>query len=179
MRFPIVLTILLTISLQSLAEDGGRRNERHFGRHSYLKVFDARGQLIGRLGNNASQEGVFLRVDGALVFAPVRHKQLSSDQWSASQFEWRDAGVASMTTDCVSIPGSSTAASPRPVLLIRQGPEVTMFIAGTNDSGGVSGNDSYWRRGCAPGSSLQADEWAPQASYSLTEHYPEPLSIRY
>jgi len=26
---------------------------------------------------------------------------------------------------------------------------------------------------------LRNNEWAPQTSYSLTEHYPEPLSIRY
>jgi hypothetical protein len=179
MRFLIVLAVLLSITFDSLAEDGELRNQRHFGHYKNLKVFDARGGLIGRLADNASQGGVFLRVNGALVFAPVQHKQLSSDQWSASQFEWRDSGVPYLATDCVSIPGSVSPASPRPVVVVRQGPEVTMFIAGTDDSGGLSGNASYWRRGCAPGSSLRVDEWAPQASYSLTEHYPEPLSIRY
>lgn len=34
---------------------------------------------------------------------------------------------------------------------------MTAFIAGTDDSGGGSGGESYWRRGCAPGSALRTD----------------------
>jgi len=80
MRVVIVSALLASVALHCNAEDSDQGVDRYAKHERALKVFDARGTLVGRLANEAAQEGVFLRVDGVLISAPVQRRTLSASQ---------------------------------------------------------------------------------------------------
>jgi hypothetical protein len=151
-----------------------------------LMVFDAQGQPVGRLdtislSQGAAQEGVFLHLGAATVFMPVRHKRVGANEYSMSQFEWNDsASNHYASADCSGSPLVPVNSSPRPVALIRNGADVTAYIAGSGYSGVVSNSSRSTSAGaCETFTSSSPSFWSPQATFSLSQHFPEPLSIHY
>jgi len=119
------------------------------------------------------------------VFAPI-HRAVGADgQVSASRYVWGTTYHYNVypTADCSGAPwivGDPSGAL-RPSLVVRQESDVTLYIAPDTWStrfrpastqslsfpcevfGGVFG---FTREG-----------WMPESSFSLTQHYPEPLTV--
>lgn len=148
-----------------------------------LKVVDAQGKVVGRLATLAETEGVWLKIGHAVAFLPIAHRRIAVNTWSASEFEWSASTYTAFPTgDCSGPPLVLYTRAGRPVTLLRQGAEVTAFIAGDVRSGAAnigSMQSSYSTTTCAKTGGSGYDYWIPQGTFSLTQHYPEPLSVRY
>ncbi|MGF6936514.1 hypothetical protein OKW41_005676 [Paraburkholderia sp. UCT70] len=132
-----------------------------------LKLYDARGRLIGPLVSSEFHTGVTLWLNGAVVFAGItRVASFNPVSASASQFQW----FASQTCpdpSCSNPPIVSCypeLCPVRPSIAVRQGDDVTLFIA----------PDTYSNAQTGAGEPA----WTPEFGYDLTQHYPEPLSVR-
>jgi hypothetical protein len=140
-------------------------HERHAER--VATVFDANGAYVGTVDSFDAVFGVDMTINGAVVF--VKIQRLSDDNFanaSASRFRW-------MATDCTTGPDCSNAlpvscggalCPARPSMAIRRGSAVTLYIASPSNS--TAGNPFN-------------PEWAAEATYDLTLHHPEPLTVRY
>jgi hypothetical protein len=148
-----------------------------------LKVVDAQGKIVGRLSTLAETEGVYMKIGDAVAFMPIAHRRITVNTWSASQFEWSASTYTAFPTgDCSGAPLVLYTRAGRPVTLLRQGGEVTAYIAGDVRSGASnigSIQSSYSTTTCLKTGGSGSGYWLPQSTYSLTQHYPEPLSIRY
>ncbi|ALE59085.1 hypothetical protein R8871_06523 [Paraburkholderia graminis C4D1M] len=160
--------------------DGRESGER--GGQRILKVFDGQGKVVGPL---VSYEplGTVLNVNGAMIFAPIERVSINNgSQYSASQFEWAGNFSAYLTPDCSGSPLITPSVAPtsqlRPAQIVRQGVDATVYIAGDTYSARTPFMSFRSNGGCVS-SSEPLDSWVAESSYSLTQHYPEPLTIHY
>jgi hypothetical protein len=189
MRRLLLLMVGLFMSAMSLhadADDARERQRRDNQR--VLKVFDANGKLVGRLASDHSGDGVYLDVDGAIVFAAVTWLRIDVNDTDSSRFQWKTFGPFQYsTTDCSGSPIISPWSGPRPSIAMRNGAEVTLLIAGDTVSSPaqvVAVSDGTTCKpppviGHMPPSTAPVPAFTAETSYPLTAHYPEPLTIGY
>lgn len=75
-------------------------------------------------------------------------------------------------------PGSASSSELRPAQLVRQGSDVTAYIAGDTSSAQTTFK-SYRSNGACVVGTETLEAWIAETSYPLTQHYPEPLTIHY
>ncbi|WP_156923670.1 hypothetical protein [Burkholderia sp. WSM2232] len=179
MRCVVVLFVMLINAVSAVADDwqDRLRSDRHVP-----KVFDARGKFVGPLEGSSSGDGVYLDVNGAVVFAAIT-RQTNGAQASATQWQWASSAfIPYASTDCSGPPLIAYYYAVQPAIAVRQGADVELYVS----SGGYSTivHASSARQNptlsqCSPYSyDIPAFIVNPNA-YSLTQHYPEPLTIRY
>ncbi|MCE4574068.1 hypothetical protein [Caballeronia sp. CLC5] len=183
----IVLSLFVgALSPHAHADDGHER--RRHDDHRALKVFDANGTLIGRLASYRGADGVYLDIDGAIVFAAVTWLRIDVNQSDSSKFQWSTFGPFNYsTTDCSGSPIIAPGSGPRPSLAMRKGADVTLLIAGDTVSSGaviVAVSDGVNCTpppiiGHVPPSTAPVPAFSAETNYPLTAHYPEPLTIGY
>jgi FtsP/CotA-like multicopper oxidase with cupredoxin domain len=149
-------------------------------------VVDAQGKTVGPLKSFSDTNGVYLAIDGEPVFVSLSHKLTGPQQYSASEFVWTTAqSVGYASTDCGGGPLVPYSGSPTPAIAVREGADVTVYVAVSGYSGNVhvlslKQTDSSGVTSC---SATPFDEgalyWAVRSTYPLTQHYPEPLHIVY
>ncbi|SAK93554.1 hypothetical protein AWB79_06966 [Caballeronia hypogeia] len=148
-------------------------------------VYDAQGKPVGALRSYMGQNGVFLRIDGSPVFVQVGHKRVLATTYSASQFEWTGyVDVPYSSADCSAGVLVVDTGSPTPAIAVRDGVDVTLYIAGNAPSMEVTVDsfrltDLAGATLCESLSVPSTGIWTPRRSYSLTQHYPEPLRVGY
>lgn len=74
-RVAIVILTIFSLLVNALGADAGDDHDwRPHDVHHVLKVFDARGGVVGRLASYHGSDGVYLSINGAIVFAAItRH----------------------------------------------------------------------------------------------------------
>lgn len=151
------------------------------GQTTVLKVFDAQGKPVGPVESYERTQGVYMRFGRTPVFMPLRHKKISATQFSESQFEWADdTGATFPSANCSGAPLIMMGSSPRPVDLVRTGADVTAYIAGPGYGSPLTANSYISYDGsCVTATRSVPSYWTPETTYSLTQHYPEPLTVRY
>jgi hypothetical protein len=198
MRASLIAAALACSATVSYAGGGGGSPERRDDDHRNTpNVYDAQGALVGPLASASGVSGVFLSVNGALTFAPIIHSardyslgRLSAPR-SASQYQWSDsASVPYASGDCsgtplIPQPGNTQDTSVgRPSLVVRIGADATLYVASdAYSSANVTGSflttgvpSSCFRE--SPGN-FTSPAWPAESAYPITQHYPEPLSVRF
>ncbi|SAL83914.1 hypothetical protein AWB67_06538 [Caballeronia terrestris] len=152
-----------------------------------LLVFDSQGKFVGPLEDYGGP-GVYLTVSGAIAFVPIERVIVSGDGgpqtvYSATDFRWSGTNAADYTSsDCSGTPVITLTTGVRPSVTIRQGTDVTLYVAPATNSGpiliGSIRSGPNFR--CVP-SGVPSTEygWPTESTYSLTGAQPEPLTIRY
>jgi hypothetical protein len=151
------------------------------------RLIDARGHVVGPLKNFGGAEGVFLDIDGAPVFVPVEHRLVSSLAYSSTEFEWLNKiTVYYSSTDCAGeVLIVDPAVSPRPAVVVRNGTDVTLYVAGNGASSdaqihSAKTQDTSSATTCdSPIANFDSPAWTAPTTFSLTEHYPEPLRVAF
>ncbi|WP_244851079.1 hypothetical protein [Caballeronia sp. SL2Y3] len=179
--FVLIVTILATGA--SYADDfAPEQLGRHTEHRQRLKVFDARGAVVGLLAANGGDDGVYLRINGAVAFAPVRHWTNGGTfkPYLPSRFQWSESGAVFFeSTDCTGSPAIGALISGiRPSVVVRTNVEAVLYVAGDTNASPVEvrsiSMDSLCSRAAGARPLLRAE-----ATFSLTQHYPEPLIIGY
>jgi hypothetical protein len=183
MRSPTLLALLLlsaTAAHAQVAADSSTATASA-GQTRVLKVFDAQGKPVGPVESYERAQGVYMNFGRAAVFMPLRHKKVSATQYSESQFEWAEDSAPSFpSADCSGAPFIMMGSSPRPVALVRTGVDVTAYIAGPGFGSPLTANSTITYDGsCMTGAHSVPSYWTPQTTFSLTQHYPEPLTVHY
>jgi hypothetical protein len=150
-------------------------------------VYDAQGKAIGPLEVYSGVNGVYLAIDGEPVFVEVDHKRVGPLQYSDSQYEWVGyTFVPYPSHDCTGSVAVADAGSPTPAMPVREGADVTIYIAGKEESGDVqvwSFKQTDPSTGVTTCMVNPIDEgtnyWPINHTYPLTQHYPEPLRVAY
>ncbi|MGF6546467.1 hypothetical protein [Paraburkholderia youngii] len=177
--FALGLTTL-SYGFDGSGSDGRERGER--GGQPTLKVFDSQGKVVGPLVSY-DPLGTVLNVNGVVIFAPIQRVSVNNgSQHSASQFQWAGGISGYPTSDCsgspLITPSPAATSQVRPSQIARQGSDATVYIAGDTNSVPTTLMSFLISGRCSPGpETLEA--WSPESSYSLTQHYPEPLTIHY
>ncbi|MGF6935505.1 hypothetical protein OKW41_004667 [Paraburkholderia sp. UCT70] len=183
----VLVAALLALSMATLSYgfdgsgSGGRESGERGGQRT-PKVFDSQGKVVGPL---ISYEplGTVLLVNGAVIFAPIQRVSISNgSQHSASQFQWAGDFSAYPTSDCsgspLITPTAAATSQVRPSQIVRQGVDATVYIAGDTYSVQTTFMSFLISGRCSPGQET-LEAWSPESSYSLTQYYPEPLTIHY
>ncbi|RFU49030.1 hypothetical protein [Paraburkholderia sp. DHOC27] len=196
MRHPHV-AVLLAVCLSSLAYggDGTATSNGQAGNRDdedVLKVFDGQGRYVGPLVSaNDSQVVTIIVANGAVIAVPLsRIYNATTNQYSAEQYEWGDILSTSgqyPTPTCGGPPFIDADSPGRPSTTLRVGADATVYIAPDTESSTVTINSMGLPGQCETlGSNpsvppvLTFEGWAaPESTYSLTQHYPEPLSVHY
>lgn len=149
-------------------------------------VFDAQGKFVGLLEDEGGP-GVYMTISGAIAFVPMERVPVSGDGgpltvYSASEFRWSGTNAADFTsTDCNGTPIITLTTGIRPSVAIRQGTDVTLYVAAATNSGPMrvgstrSGPNFTCVSFAAPNTEYG---WPTETAYSLTGAHPEPLTIR-
>jgi hypothetical protein len=189
MRRLLILAISLFVSAMSLYAnaDDGHDWRRHDDQH-VLKVFDAQGRLVGRLASYGGHDGVYLDIDGALVFAALTWVFSPPNATSSSTYQWSTYGPFNYpTANCSGSPIITPGSGPRPSIAMRSGSDVTLLIAGDTVSSPMKVVAVFDGTNCAPPpvighmppSTAPVAGFSAQTSYPLSAHRPEPLTIGY
>ncbi|MGA9916056.1 hypothetical protein [Paraburkholderia sp.] len=157
-----------------------------------LKVFDGKGKIVGPLTSSGSTDGVVLTVSGIATFVAIsRPANATTGQYPASQYVWTDIGGQYPTTDCSgpTVISGLPAAPPeilRPSIVLRQGASATLFIAPdaptttvTIQSASSDGACQTYGTNPSVPPVFTENAWRVEKTYSLTQNYPEPLTIHY
>ena len=182
MRGLMIMALLLSSSMTSFADEPGGRHQRHV-----LHVFDANGKAVGVFKYAGGSAGVFVTVNGAQVFVPVIRRQVSGTGnqtvYSATEFTWGWYFMNQFySADCSGSPLISDLTGPRPSFTLREGSNVTVYVAPATNSQFLSvssyilGTNGRCQRYTTP---LTAAGWPVESSYVITQYHPEPLSIHY
>jgi hypothetical protein len=172
----------------SRCECGQRPRGRRHDDHRVLKVFDAQGRLVGRLASYHGYDGVYLTINGAIVFAAVTWLLVDPHHIDSSRFQWWTFGPFNYSTaDCSGSPIISPQSSPRPSIAMRKGADVTLLIAGDTVSSPATVVAVSDGTNCAPPptighvppSTAPVPAFTAETDYPLTAQYPEPLTIGY
>ncbi|SAK82620.1 hypothetical protein AWB75_05276 [Caballeronia catudaia] len=189
MRRLLLLVVCLFLSALSLHADADDAQGRR--RHDdprVLKVFDANGELVGRLASYHGADGVYLAINGAIVFAAVTWLRIDPNDADSSRFQWSTFGPFSYpTADCSGSPIIPPGNGPRPSIAMRSGADVTLLIAGDTVSSGVRivavSDGTHCTPppfiGHVPPSTAPVPAFTAETNYALTAHHPEPLTIGY
>ncbi len=192
-RVAVVMFIIFSGLMRSLAcagDDAHDHDRRRHDDHRVLKLYDARGQVVGRLASYQGGPGVYLSIDGAIVFAAVYWLSLPyPGTRDSARFQWSAfAPYSYSSTDCSGSPIIPPQTGPRPTVAIRKGPDVTLYIAGDTASAPKQIlSVSFDGTSCVPPpgvdhmppSTAPVPAFSAETTYSLTAHYPEPLTIGY
>jgi len=135
--------------------------------HRVLTVFDAAGKAVGRLASFGRFDGVFLTVNGALVFVPLTLVNVNFAPSQSAKYQWLTVDSASGCGESPAIPIES---GPRPSVATRTGEEVTLSIAADTSSSPCSAS-------LISGQTSQSTTFPVESTYALTAHFPEPLTI--
>lgn len=178
----LIAVLLIFGATLSYADDGGSSDPREHGDHHVLKVFDGQGKVVGSLASYGGNDGVFLTINGATTFVPIGRKN-NNGQYSASEFVWGDVGfIPYASPNCSGTPIMVYYYGPRPSMAVREGVDVTLYIAKDAYSGpvqAVSVRQNPTLSQCDNTFSYLEYGFTPEATYPLTQHYPEPLRIGY
>jgi hypothetical protein len=193
----VFVAAILSLCLSSLAYggDGTASDNAQAGNRDdqdVLKVFDGQGRYVGPLvSGNDSQVTTTIVANGAVIVVPLsRLYNSSTSESSASLYEWGDSLSSSgdyPTTDCSGPPFIDADSPGRPSMTIRIGTDVTVYIAPDAESSTVTIHSMGLPGQCETlGSNpsvppvITFEGWAtPESTYTLTQHYPEPLSVHY
>jgi hypothetical protein len=183
MRYFIVLAFLVLIAVSASADDSqdrrqsGGSDERHIP-----KVFDAQGKLVGPLAGSSGGDGVYLNVGGEVVFAAIA-RQTSGTQVSATQWQWATTGfIPYASSDCSGPPLMFYYSGVYPSMAVRQGVDVVLYIASGEYSTTVHASSLRANPNIDQCTTYSYDLpvfLVDPSGYALTQHYPEPLTIRY
>ena len=176
------MAVLLSTALASFAGDHRDRPHRRV-----LQVFDANGKAVGAFKYAGGGPGVFMTVNGAVVFVPVLRREAggtgNETSYSATQFEWGRYFINEFyTADCSGPPLVSEDTGPRASFVLRRGPEATVYVAPAANSQLLSvssylvGTNGQCQRYATPATKAG---WPIESSYVITKDHPEPLSIHY
>ncbi|WP_082378284.1 hypothetical protein [Caballeronia cordobensis] len=194
MRAILIASVLATLALTAHAggdDDGHHHRDRHVP-----KVFDAQGREVGPLESDAVENGVYIEINGAITFVPIS-RVATNDRASATQFQWGSyrpipiGAVAYPYSDCSGTPvlfyevpsGTQlhTTYGPRPSITVRQGADVTVYIASDADAGPAGVQSTHRNPNfseCTPYVATFT-AFTVGSSYVITQHHPEPLTIHY
>jgi hypothetical protein len=181
----VVFVLLALYAISSVADERDQRHRQGKDELRVPMVYDAQGKAVGSLEVYSGNSGVYLNIEGRAVFVAIDHKRVGPLQYSASQYEWLGAGfVPYMSRDCSGSVAVADAGSPAPAMPVREGADVTVYIAGTETSGNVqvwsykTVNASTGVTTCTS-SPFDAgnSSWQIKSTYPLTQHFPEPLRI--
>lgn len=186
----VLLVLCASVSAADERDERDKRDDRaHSGENTLRQpmVYDAQGKRVGPLEVYSGVNGVYLAIDGEPVFVAVNHKRVGPLQYSASQYEWVGyTFVPYPSHDCTGSVAVADAGSPAPAMPLREGADVTVYIAGKQMSGNVQvwsfrqTDPSTGATTCLTSLSDQgANYWAIERTYPLTQHYPEPLRVAY
>lgn len=154
-----------------------------------LEVFDAQGHDVGPLVSFTERTvATVVSVDGAIIVAPLSRAS-AGGHLSASQFEWSSSTTFPNypSADCSGPPivsatnlvGSGDAAPVRPSLTLRTGSVATAYIAPDTWSTTIAGQSQLESNFGCIATSRSTSGWLPASTYSLTQNYPEPLTVRF
>ncbi|SAK93562.1 hypothetical protein AWB79_06967 [Caballeronia hypogeia] len=109
-----------------------RADERfHSPSHRPPQVFDAKGHVVGELASFGGVSGVRVVAGNAVTIVQIARSSDASGDQSATGFAWATSSSAEFTsTDCSGDPIVVPSGGPRPSIAIRQGNDVTVYIAG-------------------------------------------------
>jgi hypothetical protein len=182
----VVSLLVCAVSMRANADDA--QDWRRHDEHRALKVFDAKGKLVGRLAEFGGADGVYLNIDGALVFASLTWLQISTENVDSARYQWSTFGPYNYTTtDCSGAPIISPGSGPRPSIAVRSGSDVTLLIAGDTLSSPVRIVAIFDGTNCTPPpyvnhmppSMAPVPSFAVETRYPLSARHPEPLTIGY
>jgi len=189
MRRWLLLMIPLVMSAMSLHADADNgQDRRRNDDHHVLRVFDAHGKPVGRLASYHGYDGVYLDINGAIVFAAVTWLRIDPNTIDSSKFQWWTFGPFNYsTTDCSGSPIIAPGSGPRPAIATRNGADVTLLIAGNTVSTPAQIVAVFDGTRCTPPpvighvppSTAPVPAFTAETNYPLTAHYPEPLTIGY
>jgi hypothetical protein len=175
------VAVLLALCLTSLA----------YGQdQDVLKVFDGQGRYVGPLvASGGYQVATVIEANQTTIVVPLSRTTNNSGELSASQYEWGDALTETLyypTTDCSGLPFIAGPAVVRPSMIVRAGAVATVYIAPDTESStvtvqsyGVPGSCTTLGSNSSVPPVEQEEGWAPESTYPITQHYPEPLSVHY
>jgi hypothetical protein len=187
-RLLALMVSLCAYALTLHANAENTQDWRHRSEQRVLKVFDSQGKLVGRLAAFGGHDGVYLDINGAVVFASVTWLSISTENVDSSKFQWATFGPFNYATaNCSGSPVISPGSGPRPSIAMRSGSDVTLLIAGDTRSSPVQVRAVSDGTDCTPPpvighmppSTAPVPSFAVETSYPLSAHYPEPLTIRY
>lgn len=188
-------TAVILIAIASLWNGRGTADDLrtwHGGERRLPVVVDAHGRFVGPLTSgrtdffNNAPPGVVLTVNGAIVFVPIHRASAAGDHTLTSQYVWGDVsyGNSFRTSDCSGTPfirGELTGTL-RPATIVRQGDEATLYVAPdsfSSDLAPLVRSVRFVEGSCATLMPVDREEgWTPESSFPLTQHYPEPLTVR-
>jgi hypothetical protein len=179
--FVLAVTIMVTGTTHSEGFHGEDR-WRHDGRRQQMRVFDARGVVIGLLVANGGQDGVYLTINGTVTFAPITHWTNGGSYmpYLPSRFQWAASSVVFFETgDCTGSPViGSVVFGIRPSAVVRHDTDAMIYVVGDTNATPITVssflNDGLCGKSTGPLPLLRAE-----ATLSLTQRYPEPLTIGY
>ncbi|SAK86568.1 hypothetical protein AWB77_04623 [Caballeronia fortuita] len=110
---------------------GVRADERfHSAGHRWPQVYDASGQWVGGLESFGGVSGVRVIAGDAATIVPIARTSDAYGNQSATDFTWATSSSAEFTsTDCSGDPVVVPSGGPRPSIAVRQGNDVTVYIA--------------------------------------------------
>jgi hypothetical protein len=178
-----VLTVTILATGASYSDDFfPKRLGRHTEHRQQLKVFDARGAVVGLLAANGGDDGVYLSINGTVTFAPVSHWTNGGTfmPYLPSRFQWSESGVVFFeSTDCTGNPAiGSLISGLRPSVVVRSNAEAVLYVAGDTNASPVQVRSILLNSLCGRAAGARPLLRA-EATFSLTQHYPEPLTIGY
>lgn len=157
-----------------------------------LAVFDSQGKYVGPLVSFVDQSiATVIFVNGAIIVVPISRVTSSSGHYSASKFAWTSSSpfINYPTADCSGPPiilsttyiGTGDAAPARPSVTVRTGTETIAYIAPDTYSSSIQNpsQEQANNGGCAVSPiTSSVSGWLPASTYSLSQNYPEPLTVR-
>lgn len=181
---PIGFLVLAGTSLSSARDT---REDGEPQKHPVLKVFDAKGQLVGPLSQAGLAEGVVLTIGSASTFAAITRPFDDTGRLHASKYAWTGNGLSYPTADCSGPPVILNGPPVfRPSMVDRRGASATLYIGPdgpatlvTVQSRSVEGACESLTDGHSNPPPVTANVWSVQTVYSLTDNYPEPLTVHY
>lgn len=180
-RFLVMLFVMC--ASVAFAGEGDERGDHGSDQRHAPMVYDAQGGVVGPLEDYMGASGVFLEIEGSPVFVQVNHRRVGPSVYSASQFEWVGyMEVPYASSDCSGAVFVADTGSPIPAMAVREGVDVTLYIAGKVSSvdahvGSFRYTDTSGATSCAALPLETQDLWVVKTAYRLTQHYPEPLRI--
>jgi hypothetical protein len=180
MRSLCVAAFLMLVSASGFGEgvtaSGNQGNAA--GTHA-LKVFDATGKRVGLLASYSGADGVYVTANGTTTFVRIG-REPATPGTARSRFVWATASDVGFDSADYSgqpiVPFDSNW--PRPSVAIRQGSEVVVYIGADTNSDQIKASSFLNGTACSA-RSLTTQSVRPESSFSVSQRYPEPLTIGY
>jgi hypothetical protein len=167
MRPRLIAVLLWLVASLSLADEA-----------PVLRLYDANGQVIGPLASYGGSDGVFLTVNGVVVFARISRIDPSLP-YSVTLFAWSNSSrVDYESANCSGTPAIEwQSGGPRPSVSMRQGTETVLYVGSDTNTQQLPVASAI-----VDGRCISFPFTLPlvraESSFSLTQHYPVPLTVR-